>query len=468
MHQHSSKWTGAQDVSGVHLKEVMQRLGGGSTINQQAGNSGVYNIKEYHTMASSGVWGIERPTLDRESRPTLLATQYDTAAPVSSIIKSGRMYLNNKFAGMYDFAYYDGNVDLNNEDFSGSRFDAMFFTGNTDTHWALIYINGNLELDMPNIIRPPVRKLGMCIYTTGNFVADGIISMTNRGANHSGAGISHGYTAPLAIPLNGTLTIPAAGGAGGGRAISGTGSSGSGAGGFANAGTAAGGSGTSTYCGSGGGASGQSLVAVDGDAITSGAGAAGTCFSGGSGGAGCMSYTGNNSTQGATGDARHDAETNGGAGGQPQNVTQATYGSSGGVGNPGGFREKPSGSYPNVIVGHEYGEGIADNQVATVQSQARPVNAIDGANGTAGTCIIMCAGTYSGGNGKLRSTGHTSYMYHDVIVGGAGGSGGGGIFISLYGTDSSGPTPTASGGAQGNYYADTNGGGAGTGIKAAL
>ena len=79
----------------------------------------------------------------------------------------------------------------------------------------------------------------------------------------------------------------------------------------------------------------------------------------------------------------------------------------------------------------------------------------------------MCAGTYSG-SGKLRSTGHTSYMYHDGIVGGAGGSGGGGIFISLYGTDSSGPTPTCGGGAQGNYYADTNGGGAGTGLKASL
>ena len=465
MHEHSSKWIGGQDVAASTLENAMLQLGSGASAMATGHNAGVYNIKEHHKMASAGEWNKARVTFDREDVAVGIANQPRLA---SSIIRSGRLILNNKFCGMYDFAYHNGNLDLNNESFSGSEFEAMMFSQNTDTHWALIFINGNLELDMPNIIRPPVRKLGMCIYTTGNFVADGIISMTNRGANHSGAGISHGYTAPLAIPLNGTLTIPAAGGAGGGRAISGTGSSGSGAGGFANAGTAAGGSGTSTYCGSGGGASGQSLVAVDGDAITSGAGAAGTCFSGGSGGAGCMSYTGNNSTHGATADARHDAETNGGAGGQPQNATQATYGSSGGVGNPGGFREKPSGSYPNVIVGHEYGEGIADNQVATVQSQARPVNAIDGANGTAGTCIIMCAGTYSGGNGKLRSTGHTSYMYHDGIVGGAGGSGGGGIFISLYGTDSSGPTPTCSGGAQGNYYADTNGGGAGTGLKAAL
>ena len=452
----------AYDVSATTLENAMLQLGSSANDNV---NSGVYKMNDVINMTKAGQWAIQRPTYDRENRHTIVGSNTHSA---SAIIRSGRMILAGNYCGMYDFAYHNGNLDLNNESFSGSEFEAMMFSQNTDTHWALIFINGNLELDMPNIIRPPVRKLGMCIYTTGNFVADGIISMTNRGANHSGAGISYGYTAPVDIPLNGTLTIPAAGGAGGARAESGSGSSGTGAHGAANAGTAAGGSGTSTYCGSGGGASGHSLVAVDGTTTTSGSGSAGTCFSGGTGGAGIMAFTGNNSTQGATADGRHDAETNGGAGGQPQNGVQSTYGSSGGVGNPGGYREKPSGSYPSVIVGHEYGELATDNPVATVSSQARPPNAIDGHNGTAGTCVIMCAGTYSGGNGKLRSTGHTSYMYHDGIVGGAGGSGGGGIFISLYGTDSSGPTPTCSGGAQGNYYADTNGGGAGTGIKAAL
>jgi hypothetical protein len=171
-----------------------------------------------------------------------------------------------------------------------------------------------------------------------------------------------------------------------------------------------------------------------------------------------------NNARGWDDDPRHSAEANGGAGGQPQGLgTQQTYGSSGGVGNPGGYRQRGN----NEIVGHEYGEHISDFSVATIESQARPVSAVDGVNGTAGTCVLMCAGTYSG-SGKLRSTGHTNYMYHDGVVGAAGGSGGGGIFISLYGTDSSGPTPTSAGGLVGNYYAGTNAGGAGTGLKAAL
>ena len=460
MHEHSSKWIGGQDVAASTLENAMLQLASSASTMALGHNAGVYNLKEHHKMTSAGEWNKARPTFDRENVAVGYASQPRLA---SSIIRSGRLILNNNFCGMYDLAYHNGNLDLNNEDFSGSRFDAMMFTGNTDTHWALIFINGNLELDMPNIIRPPVRKLGMCIYVTGNLIANGIISMTNRGANHSGAGISHGYTAPVAIPLNGTLTIPAAGGAGGARAESGSGSSGTGAGIFANAGTAADGSLSSTS--SGGGASGGALVAVNGTTTFSGAGSAGTCFSGGIGGAGSMCFTGNSSIYGATGDDRHDAQTNGGAGGQPQNVTQNTYGGSGGCGNPGGFREKNG----EVIVGHEYGENWAAGEygIDTISSQARPPNAIDGANGTGGTCVVMCAGTYSG-SGKLRATGHTSYMYHDGIIGGAGGSSGGGVFISLYGTDSSGPTPTCSGGAQGNMYSDTNGGGAGTGLKAAL
>lgn len=447
----------AYDVSATTLENAMLALGSSANDNV---NSGVYKMNDITSMTKAGDWAIQRPSYDRESLHTTISGQALRASP---IIRSGRMTLAGNYCGMYDFAYHNGNLDLNNTDFSGSDFNALFFTGNTDTHWALIYINGNLELDYPNIIRPPVRKLGMCIYVTGNLIANGFISMTNRGANHSGTGTSHGYTAPVAIPLNGTLTIPAAGGAGGGRATSGTGSQGTGADHHANTGTAAGGSGTGTYCGSGGGASGAASVAVNGDAVISGLGTAGTCFSGGTSGAGCMVYTGNSSTQGANADSRHDAVTNGGAGGQPQNATQATYGSSGGIGNPGGYRQKAD----NSIVGHEYGEAVTDHDISHATAQSRPYSTIDGVNGTAGTCVVMCAGTYSG-SGKLRSTGKTTFQYHDGIVGGAGGSAGGGIFISLYGTDSSGPTPTCSGGSTTNYYAGTNAGGAGTGLKAAL
>ena len=243
----------AHDVYEPTLKDAMLALGSNANDNV---NSGVYTINDVSNMTKAGQWNIKRPTKDRESRNSTTGSTGNDR--VSAVTRSGRLILNNKFCGMYDFSYHNGNVDLNNLDFSGSDFDAMFFTGNTDTHWSLIYINGNLELDYPNIIRPPVRKLGMCIYVTGNLIANGFISMTNRGANHSGAGISHGYTAPVAIPLNGSLTIPAAGGAGGARAESGSGSQGTSADVFCNAGVAAGGSGTSTYLGSGGGASGAS------------------------------------------------------------------------------------------------------------------------------------------------------------------------------------------------------------------
>ena len=453
----------AHDVNATTLQNAMLQLGASANDNV---NSGVYKMNDVTNMTKAGQWAIQRPSMDRENVHTTISGKNLHSSP---IIRSGRMILNNNFCGMYDFAYHNGNVDLNNTDWSGSQFGSTMFTGNTDTHWALIYINGNLELDFPNIIRPPVRKLGMVIYVTGNLIANGFISMTNRGANHSGTGTSHGYTAPVAIPLNGTLIIPAAGGAATAVCRSPSNSGGD-TGDTAIPGVAAGGSGTATYCGSGGGASGMARIATAnspaGD-VAAGAGSAGTCFTGGGGGAGVMVYNHDvNNARGWDDDNRHSAQPNGGAGGQPQGLgagSQQTYGSAGGVGNPGGYRQRGN----DEIIGHEYGEHVSDNSQLAIPGQARPVSAVDGANGTAGTCVVMCAGTYSG-SGKLRSTGHTSYMYHDGTFGGAGGSGGGGVFISLYGTDSSSPTPTCAGGLVGNHYAGTNAGGAGTGLKAAL
>ena len=447
----------AHDVSATTLENAMLALGQNANVNV---NSGVYKMNDVTNMTKAGQWNIQSPTFDRETAITTTSNQPNMA---SSIIRSGRMIINGNFAGMYDFAYYNGNLDLNNLDFSGSKFDAQFFSGNQDTHWALIYINGDLELDFPNIIRPPVRKLGMCIYVTGDFIANGFVSMTNRGANHSGTGTSHGYTAPVAIPLNGTLTIPAAGGAGGVRAASGTGSQGSGDHHALNNGTAAGGSSTATYCGSGGGGSGSAKVAVNGNAVKGGSGTDGTCFTGGGSGAGLMVYNGDNSTQGWDADNRYDAVPNGGCGGQAQNTPPQNYGNSEGIGNPGGYAWRLT-SYD--IWGREYGEAKSDNSIQAAGSQARPPNRVDGSDGLAGTCITMVAGTYSG-SGKFRSTGKHAAHYHDGNVGGTGGGGAGGINIVLYGTDSSGPTPTCAGGSGGNYYAGGTGG-AGTGLKAAL
>ncbi len=164
----------------------------------------------------------------------------------------------------------------------GSHLENLLFSGNQDTHWALIYINGDLTVDAAVQIKPGCRKLGMCIYVAGDCIVDGLVSMTNRGANHSGKGTSGGYTVPVAIPLNGTLTIPATGGAGGARAgptvrVAGSGTW------LMNNGTAAGGSSTGTYCGSGGGASGAAshYDGTTNGGVYSGKGGDGTCFSGG-------------------------------------------------------------------------------------------------------------------------------------------------------------------------------------------
>lgn len=480
----------AYDVSATTLENAMLALGQSANTNV---NSGIYKVNDVTNMTKAGQWNIQMSTFDRENQITTTANQPNMASP---IIRSGRMILNGNFAGMYDFAYHNGNLDCDAlTNVIATRADGQLFTGNMDTHWALIYINGDLTIDGPVEIRPPVRKLGMCIYVTGDCVVDGIVTMSNRGANHSGKGSSGGYTVPVAIPLNGTLTIPATGGAGGSRATSGTGSGGDGnAGGNSNNGTAAGGSGTSTYCGSGGGGSGDAMCTVDGSAVKSGSGGTGTCFSGGSGGGSVMAYTGRPSEQGADyKPAEMDAVEYGGAGGHACSQKMHPYGSSGGAGNPAGLRQAYwSGSnadkfsfpasfdsntgHGTTIIPHAIEEEWDFYQSAQAKgstswtdpqySYGRGHNNYDGMNGTGGTVVMMIAGEYSG-DGAVRSSGHTTYYYADGHLGNAGGAGGGGIAIVLYGTDDSGPTPISTGGGGGNYYA-AGAGGAGTGLKAAL
>ena len=207
MYQHSSKWIGGQDVSATTLENAMLQLG--SSASTHSANAGVYNLKEHQKMASAGQWNVQTNTFTRETAITTTANQPNTASP---IIRSGRLILNNNFAGMYDFAYHNGDLHAGSvSNVIASRADSQLFTGNMDTHWALIYINGDLTIDGACEIRPPVRKLGMCIYVTGDCIVNGTVTMSNRGANHSGKGSSGGYTAPVAIPLNGTLIIPATG-----------------------------------------------------------------------------------------------------------------------------------------------------------------------------------------------------------------------------------------------------------------
>jgi hypothetical protein len=444
-----------QDVFEPTLKEAMQTLGKGAAVNQ---NTGVYSINDVTNQIKQGQWGVSYPANDMTTS-NAIANGFKT----NGFVKTGRLNLNGNFAGYYDLAYWNGNLTINDDNELGAFLDNFFFTGNTDTHSALVYINGDLNIHYPCIIKPAVRKLFTCFYIAGAFTHDGLISMTDRGANHSGTGNSHGYTAPIAIPINGTVTIPATGGAGGARANRTT------SGSSYNSG------GTATY-GTGGGGSGHNHLSLSGN-TTAGAGGTGTCFSGGGSGCGTMTYDTSNTIT-----ATHDAQPNGGAGGRPYTLGAgaAQYGSSGGVGNPGGF-----------AVGADAGSGFGNNSAWVKQpsnggfmeqnsidpwkgigTERGPGRYVDAGNGTAGVFIAMCEGNYTGTYGRIESRGHNVGNYHEIGGNGSGGGraggGGGGIGMVFGGTGTrTGPTPVVDGGDHGNNYGG-GAGGAGTGAIYAL
>jgi len=477
----------AYDVTATTLENAMLQLGASASNNV---NSGVYKMNDVTSMTKAGQWNVQTPTYDRENQITTIANQPNIISPV---IRSGRMILNGNFAGMYDFVYHDGDLDLSQQtQMGGSHLENLLFSGNQDTHWALIYINGDLTVDAAVQIKPNVRKLGMCIYVAGDCIVDGLVSMTNRGANHSGKGTSGGYTVPVAIPLNGTLTIPATGGAGGARAGPTVRTAGSGTW-LYNNGAAAGGSSTGTYCGSGGGASGAAshYDGTTNGGVYSGKGGDGTCFSGGSGGAGILEYNANGAIQGAANFDEFDAIEYGGAGGHACSRYTWPYPSWGGVGNPAGLAQNYWDGNEATVTSRfkESGENIyvfpADMQeewnwwaTSAYRDDSRysdpnqntsrgPNNYNGGMEGTGGTLVMMITGQYSGA-GAVRATGHAFYTYDDTTTYAApGGASGGGIGIVLYGTDSSGPTPSAAGGVAANAYPGAAGG-AGTGLKASL
>jgi hypothetical protein len=301
-----------------------------------------------------------------------LATTYSASdiAPTSG----GALTLNSQAAGNYEVTARKASTTI-------SSFVASdWFSSTKDTVSSWVVINGNLTLSSGVYFTPPVRKLFMVLFVTGNLTFRGAeISMTARGANHSGTGDSGGAT--TAVPLRiatgtytsvvdyspGTTTnptIPAAGAAGG------AGSTTSGA---ANVGA------TGLAGQSGGGTAGV----WDTAGPISGSGSAGTCFSGGSGGGGQRALTPASTSGGANGGA-------GGAGG-------GSGGGGGGAGNPGG----------TSTGGHSNAE-----------------------SGTGGTLIVICQGIVDGGSGGTLSTRGSA----GTAAGGvAGGGSGGGSLTLLYG-----------------------------------
>lgn len=271
----------------------------------------------------------------------------------------GALTINSQSVGNYELTTRKADTTI-------SSFTASdWFTSTKDTTSSWIVVNGNLTINAGQILIPSVRKLFTVLYVTGNLICNGSISMTARGANHSGTGDSGGTTAAVDIRIGtgtfGAVTnpqIPAAGGSGGTAVVA------------SNNGTV-GGSGSNG--GTGGGGAGQAFSSG-----TSGAGAAGTCFSAGSGGGG---------TSGGTAGS---AVANGGKGGNSSGGA-----SGGGAGNPGG-----------TGAGGQFGP--------------------DGSSGTGGTLVVIVGGTLSG-NGTIVSNGSAGGGAGGQIWGGS--SGGGSVNI---------------------------------------
>ena len=121
-----------------------------------------------------------------------LATTYEGTdlAPTDG----GALPINSQSMGTYE-------VTTRKADTTLSSFTAAdWFTTTKDTTSSWIIVNGNLTINSGQTLIPPVRKLFTVVYVTGNLVCNGSISMTARGANHSGTGDSGGATPAVPIP----------------------------------------------------------------------------------------------------------------------------------------------------------------------------------------------------------------------------------------------------------------------------
>lgn len=329
--------------------------------------------------------------------------RYGTRAPTLA----GALTINGASVGNFEYAVRTG------ETVSSAWNEADYFGASEDSVSSWIIFNGNLTIDASFTsvapLRPSKRKLFTVLYVTGNLTMNGVVSMSGRGANHSGTGNSGGatpavnirlatgaysQTAPSVATVN-DPSIPANGGTG----ASARSTAGANSGGGGNAGGTGGGGG-GTWFSAGG---------------TVGAGGDGTCFSGGAG-SGSV-YTGGAGSSTSAGGA------NGGAGSAGvQNDVQI---GSGGAGNPGGLG---------------YYSGSAD--------PAKLYPAINGGSGTGGVLIVIVEGTLTSSvNGATR---FTADGLAGGTLGGVSGGGSGGGSISIFcATLGATPGMTASGGGNG-------------------
>jgi hypothetical protein len=367
---------------------------------------GIYSIVEQFQAKQGDNWQLVSFTGGNQSVTDLnslaaLMTVGATETPTAG----GTLTVNSVALGSYDYTIKNSSKTVS------SFTNSDWFTTTEDTRSAIIVVNGNLTINSGVTFAPSNRKLFTVIYVTGNLINSGTISMTDKGANHSGTGNSAGATTAGNILIySGTHggvsnpQIPASGGAGAAGQSSGCAGTPSNPAGTAGSAGGTGGGGGGGSCGGGGGS-----------------GSSGTSFVGGGGGGAI--------NNGGSGDTGRSAVANGGRGGDasPDSVSG---GGTGGTGQPGG----------SAVGGGS-----------------------DGGTGLPGVLIIICAGTISG-SGSITSVGQ--------IGGGGGhamgGSAGGGSINVLYGTNSSSWSLDASGGGFNSSPYGRNGGAGGAGTARML
>jgi hypothetical protein len=349
---------GAGNQSKDTLYEFTQSIGG-----TQGTAKGIFSLNDIYGHTLNSNWAFD---------PSFVA---------QSITTGGSLTIGGNSINQYDYVAVNGNTTV-------SSFSAGdWFTNTEDTKAAVIYVNGNLTINSGQVFTPSVRKLGTYMFINGDLTVDGEISMTGRGANHSGTGNSGGSVTAVDIALiagtHGAYsnpTIPAAGSNGGARFDATTTKV------AASAAPAFG-----TAGGYSGNASREYLTSI------AGAGANGTSFGGGPAGGSVRQAYYNNACYGG------NAVANGGAAGSTQS---SYYGCNGCAGNPGS----------SAVSGNNGGGGQT------------------GQSGTGGVLVIFVTGTISG-SGMIRANGKNGGAGSGPGLGAGAGSGGGMVAV-FCGTDS--------------------------------
>lgn len=246
----------------------------------------------------------------------MAASAITTSVPTAG----GTLTINGVSLGSYDYHI------VNSLSINSAFISSQLFTATEDTRSAIVVVRGDFTISTGFTVQPAIRKRFLFVYVGGTLWVDGIMSMTQRGANHTGfAGgdirIANG-TFFRAQGGTGTITNPT---------ISAVGGSGGAAVGTANTVGVAGASAASNLIQTGGGGSGGVGLNNWSPARFSGAGGSGSCFSGGAGGGGFADQFNNSSGSATAG------SSSGGSGGLPQPThvpSPLVAGAAGGTGNP--------------------------------------------------------------------------------------------------------------------------------------